>query len=104
MLTPEQGKQLTAIELFINMMLDQDRIEGFEAAKPRAKETAAAAEAPKPNVPVFGQRTRRLLAQPLAIGFGNFGWKLRKRLQHRILLRVFLHLIFYLFWSSVILP
>src|SRR5262249_6636623 len=57
--TPEQGKQLTAIELFINKMLDQDHIEGFEARKPRVKEIAVAVEAPKPSVPVFGQRVRR---------------------------------------------
>jgi ATP-dependent RNA helicase DeaD len=56
--TSEQGKQLTAIELFINKMLDQDRIDGFEAMAPRVK-AAAPAEAPKPSVPVFGQRVRR---------------------------------------------
>jgi ATP-dependent RNA helicase DeaD len=57
--TPEQGKQLTAIELFINKMLHQERIEGFEALAPKVQEKAPAEEPPKPSGPVFGQRVRR---------------------------------------------
>ena len=34
--TPEQGEQLTDIEAFINKMIDEDRIEGFEAYIRRA--------------------------------------------------------------------
>jgi ATP-dependent RNA helicase DeaD len=56
--TPEQGEQLTEIEAFINRQLNEDRLEGFEAFKPR-KAVAATPEAPKPVVPVFGRRSRR---------------------------------------------
>jgi ATP-dependent RNA helicase DeaD len=55
--TPEQGEQLTEIEAFINLQLELDRIDGFEAFAPRQK-VATAAE-PKTVVPVFGRRTRR---------------------------------------------
>jgi ATP-dependent RNA helicase DeaD len=57
--TPEQGKQLTAIEAFINKQLDKDRIEGFQAYAPRIPATPVEPEAPKPVVPVFGRRVRR---------------------------------------------
>src|SRR5262249_59143132 len=56
--TPEQGKQLTAIELFINKMLQQDGFDDFEAHVPKPCEPEAE-EAPKPYVPIFGQRVRR---------------------------------------------
>jgi ATP-dependent RNA helicase DeaD len=56
--TPEQGKQLTNIELFINKQLPEDRIEGFQAFTPRA-ELPTEPEPPKAVVPVFGRRTRR---------------------------------------------
>jgi ATP-dependent RNA helicase DeaD len=55
--TPEQGKQLTAIENFINKQLQEDRIDGFQAYTPRI--ALAEPEPPKPIVPVFGRRTRR---------------------------------------------
>src|SRR5262249_60777819 len=32
--TPEQGQQLTAIESFINKMIPEDSIEGFQAYRP----------------------------------------------------------------------
>ena len=53
--TPEQGKQLTAIEHFINHQLVEDRIAGFKAFEP----SVAKPEAPKPYIPVFGDRVRR---------------------------------------------
>jgi len=58
--TPEQGELLTAIEIFINKMVDQEFIEGFQASTPR-KPVAARPEdvKPKPAVPVFGRRTKR---------------------------------------------
>jgi ATP-dependent RNA helicase DeaD len=56
--TPEQGKELTAIEIFIETQLHEDRLDGFEAFTPRPK-TAAQPEAPKPVVPVFGRLVRR---------------------------------------------
>jgi ATP-dependent RNA helicase DeaD len=33
--TPDQGRELTAIEMFINQVIDCERIEGFEAFRPR---------------------------------------------------------------------
>jgi ATP-dependent RNA helicase DeaD len=57
--TPEQGKQLTAIESFINKQLAQDRIEGFQAFAPRVEPPKAEAEKPKPAAPVFGRQVRR---------------------------------------------
>jgi ATP-dependent RNA helicase DeaD len=56
--TPEQGKQLTAIENFINKQLEADRIDGFESFAPRLAEPETP-EPPKPVTPVFGRRTRR---------------------------------------------
>jgi len=64
--TPEEGNQLTRIEMRINLLLKRDEIPGFESyAKPVATEpidldeaTGRPLEAPKPK-PVFGSRTRR---------------------------------------------
>jgi ATP-dependent RNA helicase DeaD len=53
--TVEQGELLTRIENYINMEIAQDRIPGFTAFTPRAVEESA----PKPYVPVYGNRTRR---------------------------------------------
>jgi ATP-dependent RNA helicase DeaD len=53
--TPDQGKQLTAIENFINHQLAEERIDGFEAYIRREKE----AEPPREILPVFGRRSRR---------------------------------------------
>jgi ATP-dependent RNA helicase DeaD len=57
--TPEQGDLLTAIEVFINMQLQEDRIDGFQSYVPRAAKLPAEPEPPKPIVPLFGRRTRR---------------------------------------------
>src|SRR5205823_11667617 len=57
--TPEQGKQLTAIESFINTEIAQVRLEGFEAYAPRAILKAEEAPPPRPAAPVFGRRVRR---------------------------------------------
>jgi ATP-dependent RNA helicase DeaD len=56
--TPEQGKELTAIESFINQMIPEDRLDGFEGVTKVAQE-AAEPEQPKPVVPVFGRRVKR---------------------------------------------
>lgn len=56
--TPEQGEQLTAIEHYINHVLREDRIEGFQAFVPRKKTEADLTE-PKPMTPVFGRQVRR---------------------------------------------
>jgi ATP-dependent RNA helicase DeaD len=53
--TPEEGKELTRIEAFVNTQLTEDRIDGFEAYRVRVK----APEAPKPVAPVFGMRCKR---------------------------------------------
>jgi ATP-dependent RNA helicase DeaD len=57
--TAEQGELLTSIEAFINRQLEEDRVDGFQAYTPRAAKVEAAAEAPRPVVPIFGRRTRR---------------------------------------------
>jgi ATP-dependent RNA helicase DeaD len=54
--TPEQGELLTQIETFINKEIPAERIDGFEAARPRVK--AAPGEA-KPVVPVYGRRVKK---------------------------------------------
>jgi ATP-dependent RNA helicase DeaD len=56
--TPEQGKQLTAIETYMNKLLEEVHIEGFQAYTPRVAATPAK-EAPKPAAPVFGRTVRR---------------------------------------------
>jgi ATP-dependent RNA helicase DeaD len=56
--TPEQGKELTAIEMFIDRQLPEERLDGFEAFAPRSQ-TPVEQEPPKPNVPVFGRFVRR---------------------------------------------
>jgi ATP-dependent RNA helicase DeaD len=56
--TPEQGKELTAIEMFIDQQLREERVEGFAAFAPRAR-TDAKAEPPRPAEPVFGRLVRR---------------------------------------------
>ena len=58
MATPEQGQQLTDIEAFINKEITEDRIEGFEAYRPRVK-VETSPEDRKPATPVFGRRTKR---------------------------------------------
>jgi ATP-dependent RNA helicase DeaD len=54
--TPEQGDQLTAIEAYINMELQEDRFEDFQASRPRVKKS----EGDKPAAqPVFGRRVKK---------------------------------------------
>lgn len=53
--TPEEGKELTRIEEFINTQISEDRLEGFEAYTPRVK----VPEEFKPAAPVFGRRLSR---------------------------------------------
>ncbi len=56
--TREQGKELTAIETFINNQLLEEQIEGFEAVVRRIQPQPEEAP-PKPLVPVFGRSVRR---------------------------------------------
>jgi ATP-dependent RNA helicase DeaD len=57
--TPQQGKQLTAIETLINRQLEETRVEGFEAYTPRSTQPESARENQRSTIPVFGRRTRR---------------------------------------------
>ena len=59
--TPEQGDRLTDIECFINMQLEDEEIDGFQAYRPREVTPKGEADEapPKPVVPVFGRRTKR---------------------------------------------
>lgn len=57
--TLEQGKQLTAIEGFTNKLIEEDRIEGFEAFRSRPQGAAPVAAAAAPAAPIFGRRTKR---------------------------------------------
>ena len=54
--TPDEGKKLTAIELVSNTLIEEDRIDGFEAYVKPEKESNGHEE---PRVPVFGRRVRR---------------------------------------------
>jgi ATP-dependent RNA helicase DeaD len=55
--TPEQGDNLTGIEALINRLIEEDRIEGFEAFTRRSKDDNKEERA-KP-VPVFGRMRRK---------------------------------------------
>jgi len=55
--TPEQGDQLTEIERYINRMVDEDRLGGFQAYIPRVK--VASTPSNKPVVPIFGRRVKK---------------------------------------------
>jgi ATP-dependent RNA helicase DeaD len=54
--TREQGKQLTAIEAYINHQIEQDYFDGFQALTEKATPEK---QEPKPYVPIFGKRIRR---------------------------------------------
>jgi ATP-dependent RNA helicase DeaD len=62
--TPEQGEQLTGIEMFINKMVPEIRIEGFEAYTPRVKAPEPKPEERKAPVPVFGRRVKKYSNRP----------------------------------------
>jgi ATP-dependent RNA helicase DeaD len=55
--TPEQGELLTAIESLMNRLVEEDRIEGFEAFAPRVKAEKPAE--PKRTGPKFGRAVKR---------------------------------------------
>ena len=62
--SPEEGNELTRIEMRINRLLKREEIEGFDAleevasAGPSDRAAGAVPEPPEPK-PVFGRRTRR---------------------------------------------
>src|SRR5436309_9598053 len=56
--TPEQGQELTDIEVFINKQIPEERIEGFQAYRVRQRVEKPAGEEHKPVTPVFGRRTK----------------------------------------------
>jgi len=55
--TPEQGEQLTEIERYINKMIEEDQIQGFQTYTPRVR--VEKPEALKRATPVFGRRVKR---------------------------------------------
>jgi ATP-dependent RNA helicase DeaD len=57
--TPEQGKQLTAIEIFINQQLEETKIDGFRAFAPSQEIAEEAPAVSQPAMAVFGRRVRR---------------------------------------------
>jgi ATP-dependent RNA helicase DeaD len=61
--TPEQGIELTRIEMLINTLLNRDEMEGFQtvatAAPPQGAEAAEKSEPEKPKPPAPGQRPRK---------------------------------------------
>jgi ATP-dependent RNA helicase DeaD len=56
--TPEQGEHLTDIEAFINKLIHEDRVEGFEAYRPRVRAKSKPSE-PKAPGSVYGRRVKR---------------------------------------------
>jgi ATP-dependent RNA helicase DeaD len=63
--TPEQGEQLTNIELFINKQIGEEKLEGYDAARPRPPKGAQQEARPeKPSQPVFGRRVKRYSNRP----------------------------------------
>ena len=56
--TPEQGQQLTDIEMFINTQIREERIEGFQAYAPRVRKEPKP-ETFRPAAHVFGRRVKR---------------------------------------------
>jgi ATP-dependent RNA helicase DeaD len=58
LVTPEQGEQLTDIEAFINKLIPEEKIEGFDAYRRRVK-VEKKEEGPRPVAPVFGRRVKR---------------------------------------------
>ncbi len=54
--TPEEGKELTAIEVTINTLIREDQIPGFQAVTMMEKPEE---ETPKTPSPIFGQKTKR---------------------------------------------
>ena len=57
--TPEQGGALTDIEMFINRMIPEEKVEGFEAYVARPAKTDEPEAERKPVVPVYGRRQKR---------------------------------------------
>ena len=57
--TPDQGRQLTSIEAYINKQLEPDQIEGYQWQEPTVSPDEQPAEMPKSTTPVFGRRVKR---------------------------------------------
>ena len=57
--TPEQGGALTDIEIFINKMIPEQLVEGFDAYVPRPPKVPQAEAERKPVTPVFGRRRKK---------------------------------------------
>jgi len=58
--TPEEGNELTRIEVRINLLLKRDHIEGFDALeKPKEQEPGSPLPEPPAPKPVYGKRSKR---------------------------------------------
>ena len=55
---PDQGDLLTGIELTINRLIREDKIEGFEAFRPRVRVERRPEDHPAPK-PVYGRQSRK---------------------------------------------
>jgi hypothetical protein len=61
LVTPEQGKLLTVIEVYMNKIIQPDEIEGYVACVPRSRETEKAeaqSSDPDPSRPRMGRDGR----------------------------------------------
>jgi ATP-dependent RNA helicase DeaD len=56
--TPDQGEQLTAIENFINLEIKEEKLDDFQAYRPRIRVEKKQGDY-KPAAPVFGRRTKK---------------------------------------------
>ena len=57
--TPEEGSELTRIEIRINRLLKREEVPGFQSFGPAPSESAGEEAPPPAAKPVFGRRTRR---------------------------------------------
>jgi ATP-dependent RNA helicase DeaD len=57
--TPDQGEMLTAIEVFINKMIPEEKLEGFKAYTPRVRVEKPQEAERRPAPHVFGRRQKR---------------------------------------------
>jgi ATP-dependent RNA helicase DeaD len=62
-LTPEQGERLTDIEMFINKLIPEERMDGFDAYRPRPAKVDKVEE-PKASMPRFGRRVKKYSNRP----------------------------------------
>ncbi len=63
--TPDQGEQLTNIEIFINKQIPEEKLEGFVAYTPPPPKPQTATSVVKPlSQPIFGRRIKKYSNRP----------------------------------------